>query len=475
MTNFQAIATVTATIAYLMDGVLTDVPAAAITTKPPDVIVNGPPVAGLNIFLYQVNLNQSFRNLDQPARNSSGTLIKRPRLALNLEYLLTATGDGNDDIQAHQILASAMRILNENPLLSSTTIEQAIAATSEVSGSDLPYQIEQVKITPLVLSLDELAKLWSSFFQTNYRVSTAYEVTVVILDSQEMPQPALPVLKSQISVVPFSIPIIQSVDPQVLQSSPTASLTISGLNFTTPETDTTVNINEVIVTPPAATTTSTEITLIVPAAVTPGVRSVQVVQSMQLASGQPTLPLFESNVVPFVLAPTITTPPPITGVHGGTMTIAFTPNVEAGQEIDFLIGNYTVSLEQSDLDSQLTGAATVTSGTSNSGQAVLSVTSTGGFYVGAPVDIDPGAPDEEWGTVASIQAGVSLTLSQNLTNTHPAGEQVNLPPSAGQLSVPLPADLPPGTYLLRMRVDGAESLLQVDASGNFSGPTVVVS
>ena len=138
MSNFQAIATVTATIAYLMGGIQGDVPAATITTKPPDVVVNAPPYAGLNIFLYQVNLNQGYRNLDQPARNSAGNLVKRPRLALNLEYLLTATGDGNDDIQAHQILASAMRILHENPVLTSSTIQQAVSSTPRQDGRSVP-------------------------------------------------------------------------------------------------------------------------------------------------------------------------------------------------------------------------------------------------------------------------------------------------------------------------------------------------
>ena len=169
-----------------------------------------------------------------------------------------------------------------------------------------------------MLNLDELTKLWSSFFQTNYRVSTAYEVTVILLDSEEMPKPTLPVLTPQIAVVPFSVPVIQSVDPQVLESGPTATLTINGLNLTAAEVVVSVLINGVSVTPAPSNVTSTQISLTVPPAVTPGVKSVQVVQSMQLAPGQPALPLFESNIVPFVLAPTITTPEPISGAPEGT-------------------------------------------------------------------------------------------------------------------------------------------------------------
>jgi hypothetical protein len=479
MSNFQAIATVTATLRYLMNQeVLVDVPAASITAQPPDVVVNGPPYAGLNIFLYQVNVNQGYRNSDQPARNSGGNLVKRPRLGLNLDYLLTATGDGNDDIQAHQILASAMRILNDNPVLTSSLIQLAVTHTAEVNSpvpSDLAFQIEQVKITPLVLKIDELTKLWSSFFQTNYRISTAYEVTVVLLDSEETPKPTLPVLTPQVAVLPFSVPVIQSVDPQVLESGPVQALTINGLNLSNPEIAVSVLINDISVAPASKDVTSTQISLDVPPAVTPGVKSVQVVQSMQLASGQPNLPLFESNVVPFVLAPTITTPPPISGVHGLDMPLSFTPNVVEEQQIDFLIGDYTISISQSDLATQLTGATTITSGTSNSSQNVLKVGGTGGFAVGAQIVINPSGSDQESATIASIQAGVSLTLDIDLTNTHSAGEPVVMTPYTGQLNVPIPADLPPGTYLLRMRVDGAESLLQMNVAGVYASPTVLVT
>ena len=623
MSNFQAIATVTATLVYLLNReVPVDVP-ATITAKPPDVIVDAPPYSGLNIFLYQVNLNQGFANLDQPARNSSGALVKRPRLALNLEYLLTATGDGNDDIQAHQILASAMRILNENPVLTSTLIQSAVSSTPEIQGggsvppSDLAYQIEQVKITPLPLKLDELTKIWSSFFQTNYRVSTAYEVTVVLLDSQVTPKPSLPVLTPQVAVVPFSVPVIQSISPQVLEAGPGATLTIYGLNLSTAEVEVSVVINGVSVTPAPNNVKSTQISVAVPPAVTPGVQSVQVVQSMQLAPDQPALPFFESNVVPFVLAPTITTPEPISATPGGNLLLSFTPNVVEGQQIDFLIGDYSISILQSDLAGQVTGATTTTSGdnaagqdvlsvnetaglvggaaivispgeadeesavvatvgvgsltltadlaythppgetvtattatttsvTSNSGQDHLSVSATTGFAPGAAVTVNPGGADQESAvvltvgvgsvtlttnllythfpgepvsvtismttvginnsgqnvlavdattgfalgaaitinpdgddqesaTIASIVAGVSFTLNSPLTNTHPPGEPVSMTPYTGQLEVPIPADMPPGTYLLRMRVDGAESLLQLDPAGNFASPTVAVT
>ena len=43
-------------------------------------------------------------------------------------------------------------------------------------------QIERVRITPQPLSVDELSKLWTAF-QTHFRISAAYQVSVVLIES----------------------------------------------------------------------------------------------------------------------------------------------------------------------------------------------------------------------------------------------------------------------------------------------------
>jgi hypothetical protein len=48
-------------------------------------------------------------------------------------------------------------------------------------------------------------------------------------------------------------------------------------------------------------------------------------------------------------------------------------------------------------------------------------------------------------------------------------------PLSATLDFPIPADFLPGTVLLRVQVDGAESALTVDASGKFAGPTVQIT
>src|SRR5215213_5253934 len=186
MSNHFAIATVTAALRrILQDAVGDDVPNTTVTSQPPDTMAERPSNK-LNIFLFQVTQNNGYSNLDVPTRNSVGELIEKPVLGLNLHYLLTAYGDENNELLAHRILASAMRVLHEKPMLTREIIHDTvqpragIQPIAEIEGSDLENQPELVKLAHQPLSLEEITKLWSSFFQARYRISVTYKATVVL-------------------------------------------------------------------------------------------------------------------------------------------------------------------------------------------------------------------------------------------------------------------------------------------------------
>src|SRR5271165_5220408 len=70
-----------------------DLSGAAVTTLRPDAQLSVADATGINIFLYQVLPNASLRNCDLPTRRSDGTLVQRPRIALDLNYLFTFYGN----------------------------------------------------------------------------------------------------------------------------------------------------------------------------------------------------------------------------------------------------------------------------------------------------------------------------------------------------------------------------------------------
>lgn len=187
MSNALAIAAVTKTLQKLIrQGIEQEDAGAEVSTQPLDKAGgNGNTPKKINIFLYQSLANAAWRNLDMPNRVKPGETSKPP-LALNLYYLITAYGKDND-IEDHRLLGIAMRILHDNALLHPKQIEGVLA------DSDLHNQVERISITPITLSLEEVSKLWGTF-QTQYRISAAYQVSVVLIESAQAVKAPLPVL-----------------------------------------------------------------------------------------------------------------------------------------------------------------------------------------------------------------------------------------------------------------------------------------
>src|SRR5215470_6001606 len=93
MGNDLAIATVTATVRDLPFSAISPViPGADVTMVRPDGTASGVPTTGVNVFLYQVTPSAALRTDDLPTRNQAGDLIQRPRIGLDLHYLLTFYG-----------------------------------------------------------------------------------------------------------------------------------------------------------------------------------------------------------------------------------------------------------------------------------------------------------------------------------------------------------------------------------------------
>ncbi|MEA5593301.1 DUF4255 domain-containing protein [Rivularia sp. UHCC 0363] len=188
MSNSLAIAAVTTTLRNIIArGIGDELGSGSVTTRPPDKArENGEGSNQINVFLYQTLPNSALRNQDIPNRVKPGETGKLP-LALNLYYLITAYGQDYDDILSHRLLGTAMRVLHDRAILKPEDIKAALAQ------SNLHQQIERIRITPQSLSLDDVSKLWTTF-QTQYRISAAYEVSVILIDSSLPVKAPLPVL-----------------------------------------------------------------------------------------------------------------------------------------------------------------------------------------------------------------------------------------------------------------------------------------
>jgi hypothetical protein len=383
--------------------------------------------SALNLFLYNVTQNEAWRNVNYPSRNAAGDLINNPPLALNLHYLLTAYGA--EQFHAEILLGYGMQLLHETPVLPRAAIRRSLAAPTEVNAggglpaamlnlytSDLADQVELIKIWPQTLTTEEISRLWTAF-QAKYRPTAAYQISVVLIQSEASTQQALPVRKRTISVTPFQKPVITQVLSQLTPVSPVLNqpifadsiLVLQGTELQGGVT--TVQFGSVEAIP--ASITGSQIVVPLPAGLLPGAQSVQVVQSVLV--GDPPLPHngVESDPAGFVLQPNILG---AIVVSPGQLQIDLDIAVGPSQTVLVMLNQLTMSPPQSP-------------------------------------------------TAYSFPVPPRISLESPPAST---------PAPTAQLTVPF-SGVAPGTYLIRVQVDAAQSPLTPGSGGGFVGPQVTIS
>jgi Pvc16 N-terminal domain len=349
MSNALAIATVTETLVQVLQSALTGINLGSsphVTNTRPDQQA-GLPTVGVNVFLYQIAPNPYLRNTDLPTRKADGSLLQRPKAAVDLYYLLSFYGD-DSTLEQQRLLGAVVRELHAHPTLTRSMIAAVQQNTAFLQGANLDQQPELVRFTPVAFSLEELSKLWSFLLKTDYVLSTAYVGSVVLIETDDpVPPPPLPVLKPKIYVLPFRQPVITqilSAEGTDLPILPGSEIVLLGRNLVLDQPgggSTRVMIRGVAQDPIVAS--DTRIVVALPPGLPAGVQPVQVIQSLML--GEPPLPHrrgFQSDVATFVLHPVIQkigSPPAYaiavqTGVGsppGNALTVRVNPTVAKGQ------------------------------------------------------------------------------------------------------------------------------------------------
>ena len=215
MSNYLAIATVTATLQRtLQASVQVDVDGARVTTVRPDNVGSGTPETGVNLYLYQVVPNPAWGNADLRTRNPEGNFAKRPQVALDLYYIATCYGN-EIELEPQRLMGSVVRTFQAKPVLTREAIRETVAdlTYSYLADSNLAEQVETVRLTPLTLSMEELSNIWTVFLQTPHALSIAYMGSVVLIESDDIPKRALPVRDRRFNVIP-SQPVIEQIVSQ---------------------------------------------------------------------------------------------------------------------------------------------------------------------------------------------------------------------------------------------------------------------
>ncbi|MCC5642555.1 DUF4255 domain-containing protein [Nostoc sp. CHAB 5824] len=174
MSNVLSIAAVTAVLKVLLENGLVSDPIAAsigdviVTALPPDRIsVEADERAQINLFLYQVTQNRNVDWVSQEFRSRHSRINGNPRsptppLALDLHYLLTAYGA--KDFQAELLLGYAMHLLHKTPAITSDIIESTlINASTTNTSSAFSQAVASISVADLAEQIGQI-KLTPEFF-----------------------------------------------------------------------------------------------------------------------------------------------------------------------------------------------------------------------------------------------------------------------------------------------------------------------
>jgi hypothetical protein len=385
----------------------------SITTQAPHTIGSEPQENGLNIFLYQVMLNSGYFNNDLPRRDLRGALISSPLVGLDLYYLLTPFSNKNDEIMTQKILASTIRILHEKSVLTRQLLEhefgliEASDPDDNALNSGLAEQNESVTLANKPLSVEELTKLWSSYFQTNYRLSVAYVASPVLIESKRGPIHPLPVQERKIFVLQFRSPVIERIEPPIIEWHPDVNkrrIDITGRNLSSDHMK--VVIEQKAVPADHVTVISNERisvnlpdTANLPDHLSAGTKRLKIVHAISDVSDGVGLNseriAYESNTSHFILAPHLITEFPLVVEQNTTFELKFKPPLQENQKVEVIVGESTFSQDNKSFPTESINVVTT----------------------------------EDW---------------------------------------------QPGTFLFRLRINGAESFLQAAADKTYIGPKIEV-
>jgi uncharacterized protein DUF4255 len=219
-----------------------------ITFGPPkaDATVSGGP--RLNLFLFRIHENPAFRNDEDPRVAVPGT-YGHPPLALQLSYLVTSYGgppvgingaalttDSLVDLDAQYILADAMRVLHDVPIVTRGTqrVRSGPHPDQMILDPGLRAEYEALRIAPISLSIDDLSKLWTAF-KDEFQRSVAYEVSIVRVETPAARGGGQPVLVRHVAARASAAyaPAISRIDPPALVAAEQATIFGSGLGAMT--------------------------------------------------------------------------------------------------------------------------------------------------------------------------------------------------------------------------------------------------
>ncbi|MFZ1470895.1 MAG: DUF4255 domain-containing protein [Paracoccaceae bacterium] len=347
MSNPLAISAVSAAfLRRLLSAANAAVPSAKVRLGAPTAKLAEDALPLVNLHLYRVEPNTAHSNDHMPTRAATGQLRGPSKLALNLHYVVSFYGN-HDKFESDLMLGQVMLALEHEPLLSKTTIRDAIADNDDLEDSDLQAALARLRVTRQLMTIDDFSKVWSIFYQVPYAVSLSYEVSHVVIETADTSPVPAPVARPGLWISPVSAlrldvagaspgsplpPVWGGVlhvegrglgQPGLALQVDGAALVMDGVG----QSDATLSVPLV-----AATFGGADLGI--------GVHRLQAIAA-PVSTGQPAHLRARSNALAFAVSPAIAigavVAPPGGPTATGTVSVGFTPAIRSDQAVRLLL------------------------------------------------------------------------------------------------------------------------------------------
>jgi hypothetical protein len=139
----------------------------------------------LTLYLYQIGENPHLKNEDMLRLDA--TRMQHPPLTLDLYYLVVAYAQSRDN--EHQLLGRVLQIFASQPVMRGSWLQGSLSGTSE-----------ELRVTYHTVAMEDMLRLWNAFNNKPYKLSIAYQVTPVRIDSARPPLTIQPIVERTVQI-----------------------------------------------------------------------------------------------------------------------------------------------------------------------------------------------------------------------------------------------------------------------------------
>ena len=384
----------------------------------------------LSIFPYHLSHNTGWQSSRDPAYNSAGERRENPWLPLDVRYVLSAYGPGPDYEMA---LGAALLAMHETPQITPEWLANHADNGSFSPNSPLPQAVRDlaaqpapIRVRPLHMTGEDLSQVWSSL-NAGVHPGYCFEVGTVLMEYRAPRTVAPPVAEGRLSVTLLRRPRIERMrfapagagEPQWTDrntASPGERVRLDGTGLRGDIVE--IAVGKRMVAPAVENVRPDRILATLPGDLFPGLVTLQVRHRWPKPEGE--------------------TPPPAAGEIPGETSNLLPLSIRP------VLDTPAVTLDNEDED-----------------DGIVSFDATIHF------DVAVGGTQE-----------VELLLRARVADPDGRFRSYSfhaVPDAAASTATrvaPISA-VPPGSYLVRVLVDGAESALTSDATG-YSGPLLQV-